>query len=110
VKALRQVLAYAVAVGLIDKNPAKLIPNPGPKRTEVLPFATVAEVEMVPAEMLPHYRAIPLVGCLTGLRPSVRSIGSPLLFTTRTGGPIDLHRWRARNWTPALRAADLTPP
>jgi integrase len=30
-----------------------------------------------------------------------------LLFTTQTGTPIDLHRWRSRQWTPALRAAGL---
>ena len=36
----------------------------------MLPFATLAEVELVADEMLPHYRAIPLIGCLTGLRPS----------------------------------------
>jgi integrase len=70
VKALRQVLGYAVAVGLIDTNPAKAIPNPEPKRTEIIPFASLAEVEAVSAELLKHYRAIPLVGCLTGLRPS----------------------------------------
>jgi integrase len=70
VKALRQALGYAVAVGLLDVNPAKAIPNPEPKRTEILPFATLAEVEAVSAELLQHYRAIPLVGCLTGLRPS----------------------------------------
>ena len=112
-------------------------------------------------ELLQHYRAIPLVGCLTGLRPSellalerrdvdrhakvlhVRRvliggqlrpygkttralrvvplaekaldaledhparIGTTLLFTTQTGTPIDLHRWRSRHWTPALRAAGL---
>ena len=29
------------------------------------------------------------------------------LFTTRTRTPIDLHRWRARHWTPALRASGL---
>jgi len=60
VKAARQVLGYAVAVGLLDTNPAKAIPNPEPKRTEVLPFGTLAEVEAVVAELLPHYRALPL--------------------------------------------------
>lgn len=70
VKTLRQVLGYAMAVGLLDTNPAKAIPNPEPKRTEILPFATLDEVEAVSAELLKHYRAIPLVGCLTGLRPS----------------------------------------
>ena len=34
-------------------------------------------------------------------------IGTPTLFTTKQGTPIDLHRWRARHWTPALRAAGL---
>lgn len=154
-------LGYAVAVGLLDTNPGKAIPNPEPKRTEILPFATLAEVEAVSAELLQHYRAIPLVGALTGLRPSellalerrdidrqakvlhVRRvliggelrpygktahalrvvplaekaldaleahparIDTTLLFSTQTGTPIDLHRWRSRQWTPALRAAGL---
>jgi integrase len=161
VKALRQLLGYAVAVGLLDTNPAKQIPNPEPKRTEVMPFGTLAEVETLADELLPHYRAIPLLGCLTGLGPSellalerrdvdkagkllhvrrvlvggsVRSygktanalrvvplaqralealeahparIGTPLLFSTRLGTPVDLHRWRARHWTPSLKAAGL---
>lgn len=67
---LRQVLAYAVDVGLLDANPAKQIPNPEPKRTEVLPFAQLSEVEAVADELLPHYRTIPIVGALTGLKPS----------------------------------------
>jgi integrase len=158
---LRQVLGYAVAVGLLDTNPAKAIPNPEPKRTEILPFATLAEVDAVSDELLRHYQAIPLLGCLTGLRPSellglerrdvdrqakvlhVRRvliggelrpygkttgalrvvplagraldaleghparIDTPLLFATQMGTPIDLHRWRARHWTPALKAAGL---
>jgi integrase len=29
------------------------------------------------------------------------------LFTTKWGTPIDLHRWRAPHWTPALDAAGL---
>jgi integrase len=161
VKALRQVLGYAVTVGLLDANPAKSIPNLEPKRTEVLPFASASEVESLAAELLPRYRALPLVGCLTGLRPSEllvlerqdidkagrvlharrvlvggqlrpygktthalrvvplaqravealeahrTRIGTPLVFSTRRATPIDLHRWRARHWTPALRAADL---
>jgi integrase len=69
VKALRQVLAYAVDVGLIEKNPAKSIPNPTPKRKEILTFANLAEVERVANEMLPRYRALPIFAALTGLRP-----------------------------------------
>jgi integrase len=57
-------------VGVLDTNPAKAIPNPEPKRAKVLPFSTLAEVEVVAVELLRHYRAIPIVGCLTGLRPS----------------------------------------
>lgn len=161
VKSLRQLLGYAVAVGLLDTNPAKAIPNPEPKRTEIVPFATLPEVEAASDELLPHYRAIPLLGCLTGLRPSellglerrdidrvngllsvrrvliggeLRTYGktsrslrvvpltqralealdahparidTTLLFTTKRGRPIDLHRWRSRQWTPALRGAGL---
>jgi integrase len=161
VGALRQVLNYAVAVDLLDRNPAKQIPNPAPHRSPILPFADMAEVEAVAAELLPQYGTIPLLGSLTGLRPSellglerhdidrearllyVRRvlvggvlrpygkthhslravplvqpaldalaahpvhIGAPALFTTRNGTLIDLHRFRARHWTPALKAAGL---
>ena len=69
VKALRQVLNYAVEVDLLDKNPAKAIPNSEPKRAEIVPFGTLADVEAVADELLPHYRAIPFVGSLTGPRP-----------------------------------------
>jgi integrase len=155
------VLTYAVDVELLDRNPAKKIPNPEPKRTEILPFATLAEVEAVAAELLQHYRVLPIAGCLTGLRPSelfglerrdidrkamllydrrvlvggkIRTYGkttksvrvvplpqralealdghparisTPLLFTTSAGTPIDLHRFRGRQWTPALAAAGI---
>jgi integrase len=70
VGALRQVLNYAVTVGLLDTNPARAVPNLQPRRPEILPFTDMTEVQTVAAELLPHYRAIPLVGCLTGLRPS----------------------------------------
>jgi integrase len=159
VKTLRQVLGYAIAVGLLDVNPAKAIPNPEAKRTEIIPFATLAEAGAVADELLPHFRALPLVGCVTGLRPSellglqrsdidrkgqvlhVRRvlvggnlrhygkttgalrvvplahralealeahpvrIDTTMLFTTKRGMPIDLHAWRTRHWTPALKAA-----
>jgi integrase len=161
VGALRQVLNYAVSVGLLDTNPAKGVPATHARRPEILPFLDMDQVEAVAAELLPHYRAIPLLGCLTGLRPSellglerrdidregrllyvqrvlvggnLRSYGkthhslrvvpmvqpaldalashpmridTPLLFSTKDGTPIDLHRFRARHWTPALRAAGL---
>ena len=70
-EALRQVLNYAVAVKLIDSNPAagSGLPNPEPKRREVPAFHSLAEVEQVAAELPPEYRAIPVFAALTGLRP-----------------------------------------
>jgi integrase len=70
VGALRQVLNYAVAIELLDRNPAKAVPRPTPRRDEIQPFADMAEVQRLAAELPPSYRAIPLLGCLTGLRPS----------------------------------------
>jgi integrase len=69
VKALRQVLGYAVRVGLLTDNPAKHVPNPEPKRREVPAFANVAELEAVAAELSAEYRAVPILAGLTGLRP-----------------------------------------
>jgi integrase len=150
-----------VDVGLLDSNPAKKVPNPAPKRTEILSFASLDEVESLASEMDRIYRALPIFGCLTGLRPSellalerrdldwrervlhvrrvliggeLRAHGktrrslrvvpltqralealdehpfrldTPLIFSTKRGTPIDLHAWRCRHWTPALRSAGL---
>ena len=49
-KALRQVLHYAVRAKLLDENPASLVPNPEPKRTEVQTF-TLDELDVVSAEL-----------------------------------------------------------
>jgi integrase len=68
VKALRQALHYAVRAKLLDENPASLIVNPEPKRGEV-PTFTLDEIEAVADELLPRYRAIPMLAALTGLRP-----------------------------------------
>jgi integrase len=70
IKALRQVLHYAVAVGVVDDNIATKIPNPQPKRLEVCAFTSLAEVEAVAAEMLEAFRPIPVFAALTGMRPS----------------------------------------
>jgi integrase len=69
VKALRQVLNYAVRAGLLDSNPAKLIPNPEPKRREVLAFESLVDLEAVGEELSPAFRCLPLLAGLTGLRP-----------------------------------------
>lgn len=68
-KALRQVLNYAVAAGLLDANPATKVPNPEPKRREVLTFETWADVELVADEMGNAVAPIPLFAAGTGLRP-----------------------------------------
>jgi integrase len=160
-KAFRQVLAYAVRAGLLDENPAKLIPNPEPKRREVRAFESVDDLEAVSEELSPAFRPLPVFAGLTGLRPeewiglqrrdvdreagvvhvrraytdgqvkpygkqsrSLRvvplplraadalseltpRIDTPLLFPGTRGGYLNLHEWRADEWTPAVRAAGL---
>jgi integrase len=68
-KAFRQVLGYAVRVGLLADNVAKRVPNPEPKRREVPAFASVKELEALAAELPRETAAIPLFAGLTGLRP-----------------------------------------
>jgi integrase len=67
-KALSQVLNYAARVKLLDSNPARDVPNPEPRRAEIVPFDTLADVEEVALNLPPHLRAIPMFGALTGLR------------------------------------------
>ena len=67
-KALRQVLHYAVRAKLIDENPAALVPNPEPKRTEVQTL-TLDELDLIGAELSPTFAPIPVFAALTGLRP-----------------------------------------
>jgi integrase len=55
-------------VKLLDENPAALVANPEPKRSEVETF-TLGELELVGGELLPAFRAIPVFAGLTGLRP-----------------------------------------
>lgn len=67
-KCFRQVLHYAVRAKLLDENPAALVPNPEPKRSEV-PTFTLPELDLVAAELSGPFRPVPVFAALTGLRP-----------------------------------------
>ena len=66
--AFRQVLNAAVRWNLIEENPAKLVPNPLPRRAEIRPFESWEGVEAV-AEELGPFGVIPIFAAGTGLRP-----------------------------------------
>jgi len=67
-QALRQALDYAVAVKLLEENPAKAITNPEAVGNEIVPF-TWQELTTVADEIDQRYRALPLFAAGTGLRP-----------------------------------------
>src|SRR5512132_583755 len=66
--AFRQVLNADVRWKLIEENPAKLVPNPLPRRAEIRPFESWEVIEAV-AEELGPFGAIPIFAAGTGLRP-----------------------------------------
>jgi integrase len=71
-RAFRQALAWALARGYVDRDASVGIRNPKRKRherREIRPFETWAEVFAIADELDPRYRAIPIVGVGTGLRP-----------------------------------------
>jgi integrase len=69
-RAFRQVLEYAVAMGLLASNPTARIRNTrAAVRREQRPFESWEEVEAIAAELDPRYAAIPVVLVGTGLRP-----------------------------------------
>jgi integrase len=71
-RAFRQALSWAAARSLTTRDASAGIKNPKRKRherREVTLFETWAEVEAVADELDPRYRAIPIIGVGTGLRP-----------------------------------------
>ena len=69
-QALRQVLARAVAWGMIDVNPAKQgVDNPQRRRTEKRPFESWAQLAAVASRLNECSGALVMFAAATGLRP-----------------------------------------
>jgi integrase len=68
-RALRQVLEQAERWQWIDRNPARYVKNPKPKRPEIQPFESWDEIDTIAAELDPRLAAIPVFAAGTGLRP-----------------------------------------
>jgi integrase len=69
-QALRQVLARAVDLGLLDVNPAKLgVANPARRYSEKRPFESWEDLYALARRLGPRYGPMVLFAAATGLRP-----------------------------------------
>lgn len=68
-QAVKQVLNSCVKRRLIAESPARHIANPDPGVGDVRPFEKLEEAQALARELIPAYRALPVFGCMTGLRP-----------------------------------------
>ena len=96
--AFRQVLNAAVRWKLIDENPAKLVPNPLPRRAEIRPLESWEEIEAV-AEELGPWGPLVVFAAGTGLRPeewlalSRRDVDRDAITVRRTFSGGELHEY-----------------
>jgi integrase len=121
--AFRQVLNAAVRWRLIEENPAKLVPNPLPRRAEIRPFESWEEIEAL-AEELGPWGPLVLFAAGTGLRPeewlalSRRDVDRDAITVRRTFSGGELHEYgkttRSRRRVPlrqrVLQALNEIPP
>ena len=69
-QALRQVLARAVAWGMLDVNPAKQgVENPQRRRTEKRPFESWAQLDALAERLGPRLGPMVVFAAATGMRP-----------------------------------------
>jgi integrase len=69
-QALRQVLNQAAAWKLIEENPAKRVPNPGPRCREQRPFESWEQIRELADRLGPTFGPMVVLAAATGLRPS----------------------------------------
>jgi integrase len=66
---VKQVLNACIRRGLIAESPARHLANPLPGVGIISPFERLEEAYAIEEELPAEYRALPVFGCLTGLRP-----------------------------------------
>lgn len=68
-QAVKQTLNSCMRRGLIAESPALHLANPLPGAGQILPFERFDEAEAIGKELPAEYSALPVFGCLSGLRP-----------------------------------------